>query len=327
MTTARYSSAGSRRRIGWVAVAALCCPAVAGAQGRPLTLRFGWTAGTTARVETHLTMVQQNPMAGGDTLRISTRHIMRVEGAPRGLLVRFTDFEFPDSPAGDPNIAAMTAGQEARPDLLVGFDGHLLDLLNLETVLARQLAMLTEAMTGLPTEFAIDSAMVAAQLASIRERGQQEWNTLVETWVGRTLRPREVLDTTVVQPLSIPMVQAPMMVPARRRMRLVSRGACEGGRGECATLELVITPDPLAMQDAMGKIMGDLLNRAGAPLDIDAPKVDILEEETVSTTILEAGTMLPRRVETVTRMKGSISMQGMTMDIGMHMVNRSLFVY
>jgi len=158
----------------------------------------------------------------------------------------------------------------------------------------------------------------------ISRTSEMGWNQLVGFWVGRTL--------TVGEPVPVPSdMPLPMagnqMVTMETELEYLGRTACEeSGAGDgCLELQATAAPDADEMRNVMDIFMADMMERMGGT----GMEVAITEMEltTVNVLVVEAGTLVPIRMETTTDMDMTMDMMGMSQQMQNRQVVTTRFAW
>lgn len=189
----------SRSRLAAAAVLAAALFSLAGADDQPAPLKFAWPVPSKATVTEKVEKV-------GHTA--TTRYTLSVERSGEGgdLRLHLGDFEFLDldgKPATDPSLAQQLKVAlpmaKAIPDILIGADGSVKDVLGLDTAIA---TMLDELSKNLDEREKASLPQLRAQFEApetrekMKREASKQWTAWVAEWAGRTIPEGRGVDGT-----------------------------------------------------------------------------------------------------------------------------------
>lgn len=288
----------------------LCGSAPVSAQAAPartdtVSLRFGWTAGLEARIET--TRFQEQISGSADTVSGSANYSMRVHPHERGLLISYDDFEFPA--AADTTEAAQRSAMAEQaatmvPKVVVDSAGTFVGVQDAESVRQRLDSLMVRMLD--PEEAAAAREMLTHLVTEEALAGlaAQEWNAVVGRWAGADLvvgREYEFEEEAAL-PL-IPGTIVPMLASfaVERRISCAAGGTDE----DCVEIRLTSRADPDAVQQILGDFAERLLATPGLGIAFEGFE---MTNELVLTT--EPSTLRPHRLWLSKSMKGVFTADG-----------------
>ena len=270
-----------------------------------VSLRFGWTAGLEARIET--TRFQEQVSGSADTMSGSARYRMRVEPHGRGLLISYDDFEFPAS--ADTTEAAQRsalAEQAATmvPKVVVDSAGAFVGIEDVEAVRQRLDSLMVRMLE--PDEAAAAREMLTKLVTEEALAGlaAQEWSAIVGRWAGADLElGREYeFEEEAALPL-MPGTSVPMLATFAVERRTSCR---DGGSDEdCVEIRLAARADPAAVQQILAQFAERLLATPG--LGIAFESFEMTNELML---ITEPSTLRPQRLRLSRGMTGIFTADG-----------------
>lgn len=290
-----------------LAVVALPCHASAQTSALPdsvIHLRFGWPAGTTARVEAGRYRIR-NADGKSDTTALNLTYRMRLHDHPAGHAIRYDQFEFENLAGNDaartelneqlsalmPSLLVDTAGAFLRVENVTAMKA-LMDSVMQSTVPKDSLPAQTQALLTNLTSEAVLNALAA-----------QEWNALIGTWIGADLELGAVYEATESAPIPIfPGKSLPMVT----QYNVAERVECVEGSGrlDCVELRMVSTPDADSVKALMKEIMQNAVNMP------EAPVFEQFDLETSIVLIAEPATLLPHYYSMVKTVTARIKVAG-----------------
>ena len=217
-----------------------------------VTLGFCWAPGMKADVTASATRTRTNAPPRGGTIR----YTLEVSEQGEHLRVRLAD------PVADLSGAKQPVSPEAQaqiddrlddlmPDYLVTREGKFAGLTDLADYQARMRAMIEKSVPPKADRAAVQKALDRATSEPVlNARVNQEWNVLVQAWVGSTL-PIGVEQTRQVK-LGAPTGAPPVVVT--HTYSATARVPCRrGGQDrQCVQLDLRSVPDSEAVKAQMG---------------------------------------------------------------------------
>jgi hypothetical protein len=284
-------------------------------------LRFAWTAGTAARIETTRT---QRTASSADTLFGRSSYRMHVRPHAEGLVISYDEFEFP--PAADTTEAAqlsVLAAQAATmvPRVVVDSAGAFIGIEDVESVRARLDSLMTRMLE--PDEAASAREMVESVVTEEGLSGiaAQEWNALVGRWAGADLEIG--VDYEFAEEAALPLM-AGAVVPMVSTFRVERRTSCGDGLmgSDCVEIRLVSRADPDAMAEILAEFAERLLAVPGMGIAFES-----FELENSMVLVTESATLRPHRVRTEKGMKGVYSADGQRAEVGQSEVRTYTYTY
>ncbi|HEX6133851.1 MAG TPA: hypothetical protein VFZ24_07805 [Longimicrobiales bacterium] len=272
-----------------------------------IRLRFGWPAGTTARIQT--TRYREQISETSDTTFMSADYRMSVTAHPEGLLVSYDDFRFPtvvDSTDGrDVNALAQRAASMV-PKFVVGTGGEFVRIDDVASIRAGLDSMMAE-LLGPDADAADVREALAAMLSEEALTGlaAEEWNAVVGMWIDADLELGAVYELEDQAPLPIlPGVVVPMI----SEFSIESRTACEAGGADSACVELhyVSYPEPAAVKAALA----EYLERLPAVPGMSSFAFEDLEVENEIIIVTEPATLRPHRMQITKAVSGVVTAGG-----------------
>jgi hypothetical protein len=257
-------------------------------------LRFGWTAGTTARVDFERLRIRDTG-AGVDTSRIAYAYTMRVEAHPEGLVVRSSDAVWEEIPGDEAEplarmMKALAAGGiPGGVGSVIASDGEFLrvtGLGELREALLQGLGGSLESMEGAAGVEDILSSLLTEEALELS--AAQEWTSLVGFWlaadleVGSFYEFEDEMDTGLVPGMPIPAV---VVFGAEERV------PCSGDEGAARCIRLITEtiPEPEAFEALTRRLMTTF----GVPeREADALAME-MDVEVLTALVAEEGTLLP----------------------------------
>lgn len=287
------------RRVATLALAAVALfpPARLGAQSTPpagdsVNLRFGWTAGTEARVRYTQVTEREGDRAEPSHVEIEGELTMHVHESPNGLVIEHLDpvvTRFGASPPfarDDPHGAVLGRLGPPAPHYLVSSDGRLTGvdggsaLADAFATILGPTAERSGALQAMTRELLNEPLLIG----TARER----WNALVGLWRDMTLRRGESVaeETEEGNPL-VPSVVLPYVYEFEYEgMELCDDAEPDGPK--CARLRMISLPDPSQLNDA--------INRALGQVGLADTKFDGLAQRTEVELLTDPATLLPREL-------------------------------
>lgn len=289
---------GFRRAAGLALAAVALLPAARlDAQSAPpaadsVTLRFGWPAGTEARV--HYTQVTERE---GDRdepshIEIEGELTMHVHESPDGLVVEHLDpvvTRFGASPPfapDDPHAAILGRLGPPAPHYLVSSEGRLIGVDGGRT--------LADAFAAILGPSAAQSGVLAAMTAELLNEpllvgtARERWNALVGLWRDATLRRGESVAEEAEE--GNPLVPS-VVLPYVYEFEYEGMEPCDAARPDgpaCARLHMISLPDPTQL--------GTAINRALDQAGLAATQFDGLAQRTEVELLTDPSTLLPREL-------------------------------
>jgi hypothetical protein len=168
-------------------------------------LRFGWTAGTTAQVETTR---RQHTSGVEDTVRGGAQYRMLVQTHPAGLVISYDDFEFPHAidtvDAAAPGALADRAAAIV-PRIVVDSAGRFVNVEDVASVRARLDSLVTMMLEPDAAAAARESLAALVTEESLAGLAAQEWHTIVGRWAGLRFVPGDTL--VLGEEAALPLIQ------------------------------------------------------------------------------------------------------------------------
>ena len=289
-------------------------------QPQPQKLKFGWPAGTVARVETERTRERRTGTKPAETTRFSAAYRMRVLPDARGLLIKLDDYELlePRLLPSDADAASQLLSSVV-PSLVVRDDGTFVgidDIAPLQRMMEELMARVRANAGDMP-----GLKDLASRLASppvLTSLSSQEWSGLVGAWLDLPLAAGQAPFESEESSPAFP----GLTMPLKGTIGMVSRAPCTrlGTTYECATLELSSALDPKAMKQLLERLME---GAKGMP-DFSSARYDI---RTVMRVTLETGTMLPHAFEMTKTVQMDATIQGEKMQGGQVERRTTRFAY
>ena len=243
-------------------------PATARAQSRPdsVSLRFGWPAGASARVDQEWSRVQVTP-ARRDSIGVRSRYRLLVRAHPEGRLVQSDSFVITSaSPANAPSQAGAAEAQQLiarlgsfQPSYVVSAEGEFVRLEGAERtkrLLDSLFAPLMRDMAGAPSG-AREMFSSLSSPAVLTAAAAQDWNSIAGTWIGANWEVGEWYGTE--QEELSPMFPG-LEIPMQYEFSAAERVPCSAGESarRCVRLEMVSAPDSAALRTLVGDFLARL---------------------------------------------------------------------
>jgi hypothetical protein len=286
-------------------------------------LRFGWTAGTNARVDVARFSVRVAESA--DTVAGGAQYRMSAQAHADGLLVSYGDFVFP--PPADTTQTARTnslAEQASAivPRFIVDSAGAFVRLDDVAAVRAKFDTLVTRMLP--PDEAAATRAGLETMLSEEALTGlaAQEWNAIVGMWAGADLEMGEVY--SFEEEAALPLIPG-ATVAMISEFSIERRTSCvEGGTGEdCVEIHLVSTPDPEAMKAILAQYTERLLSTPG----LGGIGFESLAMENEMVLITEPSTLRPHRLVLSKSVAGVVSADNQRSEVSQADVRTYRYTY
>lgn len=269
-------------------------------------LRFGWTAGTTAIVESGMTRLRETN-GKRDSSMLAVRYRLLVQPHVDGMVVRSDSFSAPGLPAPAGDTAAMVqriieqlgAGSAS---FVVGADGEFKRLEDAAATKAKfdsAVAPFMREMKDAPPQL----RGLMAQMTSpevLTANASREWNVLVGTWSGADWVIGEVYEAQVEEPIPVmPGVTMPMLYQFSAAGRVACDGAERGPRG-CVELRMVVVPDSAGMRTFFKELTSRLAPQMAEQM---TQLIGGMRTETEVVVVAEPATLRPHFMSQVQRVE------------------------
>ncbi|HEX2165620.1 MAG TPA: hypothetical protein VHG09_00160 [Longimicrobiales bacterium] len=291
-------------------------------QADTVHLRFAWTAGTDAQIETTRLHVQSSGTT--DSTSGSAQYRMHVASHPEGLIVSFDEFVFPP-PDDTTDVAQLNslASQAAAmvPKVVVDTAGQFVRIEDVASVRARLDTLMTEMLEPEEAAAARETLATIVTEDALAGIAAQEWNVIVGQWAGQDL----VVGTEYAfeEQASLPMMPG-AVVTMISTLSIARRTSCgESDRGDdCVEIRLVSRPDPEEVAQLLTEFTEQLLATPG--LGIAFESFEMTNEVVLVT---EPSTLRPHHVRTSKSTKGVVSAEGERGEVSRSEVRTFRYTY
>jgi hypothetical protein len=270
-----------------------------------LSLAFGWTAGTKARV---VSRIRRNRLRDGvtDSTEIVSTYQLECVEHPEGLRVDYHGFALVDEEADD--STSLTESERLAqlastmmPSLVLSTDGELLRVEGIEAIQDGLERLLEPIREGDP-EIAIALSELFARAISkeaLESRVSEQWSALVGFWSRAEL---ELGVTYEMESESKHPLFPGTMLPFRFRFWAETRTACaeNGDPAACVELRMVSFPDP----DVLRGILDQMVGPPGSAT------YEELHVENSVRLLTEPESLLPHRIDVLRTTWGTIRTPG-----------------
>jgi hypothetical protein len=290
-----------------------------------IRLRFNWPVGKVATVET--TRFRERVTERTDTFAGGARYRMQVRQHPEGLLIAHDSFDVAVDPKVPGGALALQLAAERVADLVPSYvvsgEGEFLRIDSVAAMRTRLNALFASALprqenTG-QARAMVESLMSEQVLNRIAE---QEWNTLVGTWIEADLALGAKYE--VEQEAPIPFIPGAMLTMLaefwiERRVPCLETDSTT----DCVEIHLLSRPDAEEVQLLIRRFV-DRMAAMPAATGIGFESLD-LENELVL--IIEPATLLPHRMRLSKRVKGVVVAQGKKSEVSQLDLRTHRFTY
>lgn len=286
-------------------------------------LRFGWTAGTSARVEVTRRSVRVAEAA--DTVAGGAQYRLNAEAHADGLIISYGDFVFPP-PVDTTEAARMNSLAEQAaaivPRFIVDSAGAFVRLDDVAAVRAKFDTLVTRVLP--PDEAAATREGLETMLSEDALTGlaAQEWNAIVGMWADADLELGGL--HSFEEEAALPMIPG-ATVPMISEFSIERRTSCvDGGTGEdCVEIHLVSTPDPEAMKAILAQFTERLLSTPG----LGGIGFESLSMKNEMVLITEPSTLKPHRVVLSKSVMGVVVADGERSEVSQTDVRTYRYTY